>query len=148
MGPPANCGTHRVNCRNVISSTIISQNFMLELFVKFIFFHVFRFRVDNARVFQRISINLNMTVGQAACRLLRRYTQCTLAASFSLRMNQAKGLVTACVWNATIQSLKVALQILVVCTTPYTCAGLAALSYNKNIVASKQFCSFVSVSIT
>jgi len=80
-GPPANCGTHRVNCRYVNSSTVISQYFMLELFLKFSFFHVFRFRVDKARVFQRISINLNMTVDQAACRLLRRYTQCTLAAS-------------------------------------------------------------------
>ena len=80
-GPPANCGTHSVNCRYVISSTIIRQNFILQLFVKFSFFHVFRFRVDNARVFQRISINLNMTVGQATCRLLRRLSQCTLAAS-------------------------------------------------------------------
>jgi len=49
--------------------------------VKFSFFHLFRFRVDNARVFQRVSMNLNMTVGHAACRLLCRYTQCTLAAS-------------------------------------------------------------------
>jgi len=37
-GPPANCGTHRVNCRYVISSTIIRQNFMLELFVNLVFF--------------------------------------------------------------------------------------------------------------
>jgi len=27
-GPPANCGTHRVNCRYMISSTTIRQNFM------------------------------------------------------------------------------------------------------------------------
>jgi len=27
-GPPANCGTHRVNWRYMISSTIIRQNFM------------------------------------------------------------------------------------------------------------------------
>jgi len=35
------------------------------------------------RVFQRVSIqvNLNMTVGQAACQLLRRYAQRPLAAS-------------------------------------------------------------------
>jgi len=35
------------------------------------------FRGDNARVFQRVSMNLNMTVGQAAC----QYTQSMLAAS-------------------------------------------------------------------
>jgi len=45
--------------------------------VKFSFFQLFRFRVDNARVFQQISMNLNMTAGQAACRILRRNTQCT-----------------------------------------------------------------------
>jgi len=33
-----------------------------------IFIHLIRFCVDNARVFRRISMNLNMTVGQAACR--------------------------------------------------------------------------------
>jgi len=32
------------------------------------------FVMINARVFQRVSINLNMSVGQAACRLLCRYT--------------------------------------------------------------------------
>jgi len=37
--------------------------------VKFSFFQLCGFRVDNARVFQRVSINLNMTVGQAAYRL-------------------------------------------------------------------------------
>ena len=44
---------------------------------------LFNFRRDNARVFQRVSMNLNMTVGQAACQLLCRYrpTQSTLAAS-------------------------------------------------------------------
>ena len=41
----------------------------------------FNFRGDNARVFQWVSINLNMTVGQAACQLLCRYTHSTLAAS-------------------------------------------------------------------
>jgi len=25
-GPPANCGTHRANCRNMISSIYIRQN--------------------------------------------------------------------------------------------------------------------------
>ena len=42
---------------------------------------LFNFRDDNARVFQRVSMNLNMTVGQAACQLLCRYTFSTLAAS-------------------------------------------------------------------
>jgi len=42
---------------------------------------LFNFRGDNASVFQRVSMNLNMTVGQAACQLLCRYTQSTLAAS-------------------------------------------------------------------
>jgi len=43
--------------------------------VKFNFIHLIRFRVDNVGVFQRVSMNLNITVGQAACRLLCRYTQ-------------------------------------------------------------------------
>jgi len=42
---------------------------------------LFNFRGDRARVFQRVPMNLNMTVGQAACQLLCRYTQSTLAAS-------------------------------------------------------------------
>jgi len=42
---------------------------------------LFNFGGDNARVFQRVSVNLSMTVGQATCRLLCRYTQSTLAAS-------------------------------------------------------------------
>jgi len=33
---------------------------------------LFNFRGDNARVFQRVSMNFNMTVGQAACQLLCR----------------------------------------------------------------------------
>jgi len=41
--------------------------------MKFSFIHSFRFRVDNARVSQQISMYLNMMVGQAACRLLCRY---------------------------------------------------------------------------
>jgi len=32
-----------------------------------------RFRVDNAGVFQRVAMNLNMTVGQASFRLLCRF---------------------------------------------------------------------------
>jgi len=37
---------------------------------------------DNARVFQRVSMNLSMTVSQAVCQLFCRYTQSTLAASY------------------------------------------------------------------
>jgi len=40
-----------------------------------------RFRDDNAGVFQRVATNLNMTVGQAACRLLCPHTQNTMVAS-------------------------------------------------------------------
>jgi len=36
--------------------------------MKFSFVHLIRFRVDNARVFQRVCMNLSVTVGQAACR--------------------------------------------------------------------------------
>jgi len=36
----------------------------------FTFIHLIRFRVDNVRVFQPVSMNLNMTVGQTACRLV------------------------------------------------------------------------------
>jgi len=42
---------------------------------------LFNFRGDNARDFQQVSMNLNMTAGQAAYQLLCRYTQSTLAAS-------------------------------------------------------------------
>jgi len=35
---------------------------------------LFNFRGDNARDFQRVSMNLNMTVGQAAYQLFCRYT--------------------------------------------------------------------------
>jgi len=42
---------------------------------------LFNFRVDNARFFGRVAMNVSMTtVGQAACQLLCRYTQSTLAA--------------------------------------------------------------------
>jgi len=47
--PPANCGTHGVSCRYVISSINIRQNFMSELFIKFSFIHLMRFRIDNTR---------------------------------------------------------------------------------------------------
>jgi len=42
---------------------------------------LFNFRGDNARVFQRVFMNLKMTGGQVACQILCRYTQSTLAAS-------------------------------------------------------------------
>jgi len=35
----------------------------------FVFIHLIRFCVDNARVFQRVFMSLKMTVGQATCRL-------------------------------------------------------------------------------
>jgi len=74
---------------------------MSGLFMKFSFIHPFRFRGDNARVFQQISMYLNMMVGQAACRLLCRYRllkACWLRLAFAelyelLRVNQPKELV-------------------------------------------------------
>jgi len=50
--------------------------------MKFSFHHLIRFRVDYTRVFQRVFVNLNMTVGQAICQLLCRHIQSTLAASW------------------------------------------------------------------
>jgi len=65
---------------------------------------LFNFRGDNARVFQRVSMYLNMTVGQAACQLLCRYTQSTLAVFAEsyrlLRVTLSKELVAFHVWNA------------------------------------------------
>jgi len=46
-----------------------------------IFIHLIRFCIGNTRVFQRVFMNLNMTVGQAACRLWCRHTQSTVTAS-------------------------------------------------------------------
>ena len=83
----------------MINSTIIRQKFMPYLFVKFSFFSPFRFRVDNARVFQRASMNVNVTVRQAACRLLcrllnARWLRPAFAESYRLlRVNQARELV-------------------------------------------------------
>jgi len=48
---------------------VYDQHFMSKLVMKFSFIHLIRFRVDNTRVFQWVFMNLNMTVGQAACRL-------------------------------------------------------------------------------
>jgi len=68
----------------------------------------FNFRGDNARVFQRVSIqvNLNMTVGQGACQLLCRYTHSTLTTSCVFWIvpiatcDSIKELVAVHVWNA------------------------------------------------
>ena len=78
-GAPTNRGTHRVNGQYIISQIKLRLKLMSELlFTKFSFIQL---PCDNARVFQRVSMNLNMTVGQAVCQLLCRYTQSTLAAS-------------------------------------------------------------------
>jgi len=37
--------------------------------MKFSFIHLIRFRVDSARVFQRVYVDLSTTVGQAVCRV-------------------------------------------------------------------------------
>jgi len=37
--------------------------------MKFSFIHLIRFRVDNARVFQRVCVNFSTAAGQAACRV-------------------------------------------------------------------------------
>jgi len=42
---------------------------------------LFNFRCDNARVFQRVSMNISMTAGQAACQPLCPHIQNSLAAS-------------------------------------------------------------------
>jgi len=59
-GPLADCVTRRVKCRYKISSLNIRQQFMSELFMKFSFIHLIRSRVDNARVFQQVSMNASM----------------------------------------------------------------------------------------
>jgi len=48
--------------------------------MKFRFIHLISFLGHNAWVYQRVSMNLNMTVCQAACRILCRNAQSTLAA--------------------------------------------------------------------
>jgi len=59
-GPSANCGTHRVNCRYMISLAIIRQNFASSFFIKFSLIHLIRFRVDNTGVLKRVSMNLSL----------------------------------------------------------------------------------------
>ena len=45
---------------------------MSSLFMKLSFIHLIVFRVDNTRVFQRVSMDINRTVGQAACNRVAR----------------------------------------------------------------------------
>ena len=65
----------------MISSINIRQDFISSLFMKLSFIRLIRFRVDNAMVFQGVSMNLNMTVGQDASRLLCRQTRSKLVVS-------------------------------------------------------------------
>jgi len=65
-GLPANCGTHGANCWYTISSISIPENLWFNYSRNLILFSQ-RFLVDNARVFQRVSMNLNKAVGEAAC---------------------------------------------------------------------------------
>jgi len=100
-------------------------------------------------VFQRISMNFNMIVGQAACRLLCWYTQCSLAASCTCWM---VAIVNVWVRRKNLWLFVFEMHLIKAwklhCRQEL-CVGLAALTYNKNIVASyEQYCSFVSVSIT
>jgi len=73
------------------------------LFTKFSFIQL---SCDNARVFQRVSRNLIMTVGQAVCQLLCLYTHSTLAATCVCWIvpiatcTLSKELVAVHVWNA------------------------------------------------
>ena len=52
LGAPTYCGPHRVNYRYMIGSINIPQQFLSELFMKFSFIQLIRFRGDNARVFK------------------------------------------------------------------------------------------------
>jgi len=155
-GPPANCGTF-FNCRYMISSIAFVKILYLHYSWIVVIFHSFRLRVDNARIFQRVSMNLNVTVGQAACRLLCRYrpTQCTLAASCIcwivpiVTCESGEGICDCSCLKCTSSKLKFALYTWAMYTThksyvydrwklcvlhPAHCVGLAALSYNKNTV--------------
>jgi len=65
--------------------------------MKFSFIHLIRFRVDKYRVFQRVSMNLNTTVGQAVCQVdnhsavILKALWLRLAESYRLlRVNHAK----------------------------------------------------------
>jgi len=67
---------------------------------------IISFRFDNVRVFQRVSMNFNMTVGHVACWLLCHRTQSTLASSSGLSQMQLKK-----PWNSTKKSLFYILKI-------------------------------------
>jgi len=55
--------------------------------MKFSFIDLIRFRVDNARVFQRVCVNLSTTVGQAECRVADNCVQdCHSVISNTLRL--------------------------------------------------------------
>jgi len=85
----------RLNFVKNVCLNYYSQNLVLVIF-----------RGDSARVIQQVSMNLNMMVGQAACQLLCRYTQSTLAASCVywivpiVMCDPSKELVAVHVWNA------------------------------------------------
>jgi len=72
-GPPTNCGTHRVD-GGIWSFRL---NFVKNVCLNYYSWNLalFNFRDDNARVFQRVSMNHNMTVGPASSQLLCRYIQ-------------------------------------------------------------------------
>jgi len=85
----------------------------IKLHQKFVFLNhysrnlvLFNFRGDNARVFQRVSTNLLMTVGQGACQLLCRYLKHTGCVLHLLNRTDcyvvtlSKELVAVHVWNA------------------------------------------------
>jgi len=63
-GPPKNCGTHRVNAGIWSFRLNFVKNVCLNYYSRNLV--SFNFRGHHARVFQRVSMNLNMTVGQAA----------------------------------------------------------------------------------
>jgi len=80
-GPPTNCGTHWVNGRYMINLKLDWTSSKIYVLIYSRNLVVFNFRGNHARVFQRVPMNLNMTVGQGACQLLCWYTQSTFAAS-------------------------------------------------------------------
>ena len=63
--------------------------------MRFSFHHLIKFRVDNVGVFQRVSVNRNMTVGKAAYEIVSSYLKhvgCVLSLAVSCRLlcvNQA-----------------------------------------------------------
>jgi len=79
--------------------------------LKFIFIHLINFRGDKDSVFQRVSMNLKMTVGQAAYYCVdifnARWLHPVFADSYRLlRTNQAKEPLVVRASNAPAQSLR------------------------------------------